>query len=932
MKKFLTTLILFSLFSAKAFAVDTPYLIQEMEKLRDSLTLDDPARIDLTLRLADLYFDVSIKEGGEGDFKVLKKNRMKALELYKHSLNGTDGVQKAEGLTRLKIQFQLARLLSRLDEFKQAEKYYLIVQSHPKVPTKMKEQSSLALAEWYEEDAKYKKSKLNYDLAIKLCKTRTACNYAHYRKAWLFFKDTKLDEAITEMRASLWSSDTEIRESSLQDLMLFMSNQNTDGLKELQEIKGLAKKLKRPELVHKIAEAFYVAGNRKAGSNLLAYINEQEPSLYFEVRLLEEVYGFRNWDRVEKFLTTLEKRSSADIPTKKDHAEEVQKILRRYLVQVDAEANVAPDLNPFLKRSIDIYLAIYPNDDLRKKLQQGWIKAEDSSELKVKRIGRWIKEDTAYGFKPEHIRKLRQTRLSLAQKLGQSDIVIEDSLAIAELLKGTPAAEEFEYVAAREYYSQKNFAKAEPIFKKLVSAESNKVELGKWALLSQNLLLDIYNGQDAYEKIMSQVASWKALTKDTADKKLAKENKLMDQLSIDAKFAHAAKMKDDPKSLETFYNFCFQGIKVEKSCANAKVLAVKAEDQEKIIKLLEREKDENALVSEYELMGRFSDAAKLQEKLNLKKQGRKAPHELYLKIALLYELDQNLKNRDRILKLLVRKIKREKAIPSELEDAIFLTLNEAALINDSSLFLPWSLKRKLRLATKMEQKKPSRVTQKLILGQEKSQGPVWSRLILKKVQKDFYKIGKISFYGRYSKSRFKRRTKAINKFVKTAKAHLNGADLETRVYLLHMLERTYGQMGEDILSTPLPKGLDEATMANVQIQLQTMSAPFDTVRADYDKLLQEHLAQLKPETLARVQKSFETKIKDYSVLVPLEEIEERKVVALEMEKIKEQHLKLHKEPTSREVLGGLLSYYKEKQHPRLAAYFTGRLESLEIKK
>lgn len=925
-------LLLFTIFfTANCFAVDAPYLIQEMEKLRDSLKVEDPARIDLTLRLADLYFDVSIKEGGEGDLEVLKQNRMKALKLYKHSLNGSDGVKKATGLTRLKIQFQLARLLSRLDEHKDAEQYYLTVQSNEKVPTRMKEQASLALAEWYEEDAKYSKSKINYDLAIKLCKTKTSCNYAHYRKGWLYFKDTMLDQAIVEMRASLWSSETEIRESSLQDLMLFMSNQNTDGLKELEEVKSISKKLNRPELVHKIAEAFYVAGNRKAGSNLLAYINDQNPSLYFEVRLLEEVYGFRNWDRVEKFLTVLEKRSSADIPTKKDHAEEVQKILRRYMVQVDAEANVAPDLNPFLKRSIDIYLNIYPNDDLRKKLQQGWIKAESSNELKVKRIGHWIEEDLGFGFKPEHIRKLRQTRLSLAQKLGMSEIVIKEALAIAELLKGTPAAEEFEYVAARELYTQKKFDSAEPMFKKLVSKESNKVELGKWALLSQNLLLDIYNGQDAYEKIIAQVNFWKEHTKDVSNKKLAKENKLMNNLSIDAKFAHAAKMKDDPKSLNTFYDFCFAGIKPKKSCANAKVLAIQSEDQEKVIKLLEKEGDEKTLMSEYELMGRFSDAAKLQEKLNLKKQGSKAPHALYLKVALLYELDQNLKQRNRVLKILIRKIKRDKSVPKEYENAIYLTLDDAGLIDATSLFLPWSLKKRLRLATILEQKKPSRTTQKLILGQAKSQGPVWSRLILSKVQKDFFKISKISFYGRYSKHRFKKRTKAINNFVKKAKVHLNGADLETRIYLLHMLERTYGQMGEDVLATPLPPGLDEATMAAVQIKLQTMADPFDKVRTDYDRLLQEHITQLAPEDLTRIKNNFDSRISDYSKLVPLEVIKVKKVAEIDLDHIRNQHLKLNRNPTDKAILGSLLSYYQEKSHPRLAAYFTGRLEGLENK-
>jgi hypothetical protein len=909
-------------FTSNSYSADSKYLISEMEKLRDSLSLEDPARIDLTLRLADLYFDDSIKEGNEADYKTLKNNRLKAFDLYKHSLSVTN----VNELTKLKIKFQMARLLSRLEEFKKAEAYYSEVLNHKNVPPKMKEQSSLALAEWFEEDAKYKKSEKHYDMAISLCKTKTACNYAHYRKAWLYFKDTKLEKAISEMKASLWSSETEIRESSLQDLILFMSNNMTEGEAELETIKEIVEKTNRPVLVQKMAEAFYVAGNRKAGSNLLTYINQQSPSLYFEVRLLEEVYGFRKWEKVGEFLTSLEKRSSVDIPAKKEHADEVLKIFRRFLVQIDSEATVVEDLNPYLKRSIDIYLNIYPNDDLRKKLQEGWLKAETSEVAKVERIGKWIEEDTAFGLNQSHIRKLRQTRLSLAQKLKLSDIVIAESKAIVKILGETDEAKEFHYVTAREYYTQKKYDQALPLFQKLINDPNNKVELNKWALLSQNLVLDIYNGRGEYANIVKQVALWTDITKDSKDKKVVSENKQMDQLKIDARFALAVKMKESPESLKTFYDFCFAGIKPAKSCSNAKVLAIKMEDQEKVISLLEKEGDKKTLMTEYELMGRFSDAAALQEKFNL---NHKSDTTVFLKIALLYELDNNLKERDRILKKLIRKIKRDKSIPEKYEGAIYLTLKDAGMIDGSSLALPWSLKRKLRLATTFEQVKPNKKTQKLILSQTKSQGPVWSRLVLKKVQKDFFKIGKISFYGRASAYRFKKRTKGIARFAKVAKGHLNGADLETRTYLLHMLERAYGQLVEDILATPLPPDLDEATMAAVQIKLQNMSDPFEKVRSDYNRLLEEQLLELKEADQVRIKANLDTRITDYSELVPLEEIAEESLASLDQELIEKEKAKLLKFPSNKESLTNLMNYYQNAKRPRLQAYFTGRLESRE---
>ncbi len=920
------------LFSTKVMANTTEYLIQEMEELRNSLEVDDPARIDLTLRLADLYFDASIKEGEKSSEEAMMESRRKALALYEQSLRGDKTIAPATGLTRIKIEFQMARLLSRLGQNERAEPYYLSVESSELSPSKMKEQASLALAEWYEEDAKYPKAVVFYDKAIKLCDVRTACNYAHYRKAWLYFKDTKLTLAISEMKASLWTTDTEVREASLQDLMLFLSNSETNGEAELSYIKGLADKLDRPELVANLVEAFYVAGNRRAGGHLLAYLNEQSPSLYYQVRLLEEYYGFRNWDQVEHYLKELESRSSADIPAKKEHADEVNKILRRYLVQVDSEAEVIPELNPFLKRSIDVYLTIYPNDDLRKKLQQGWLKAESDEVKKVARLGKWIAEDEALGVDPKEIRKLRQTRLSMAQKLKDTDVVIAESLAIAKVLKGTPEAAEFEYVAAREYYGKKDFASALPLFKGIIDGAVESKNFTNWAILSQNLTLDIYNNQKNFQGIIDQVALWKSASAGVDNKEIAKENSNMDKIQVEARFEQAAKMTDSPESLLAFFNFCFDGVFADKSCPNAKVLAVKFADQDKLVKLLEKEGDEKALMVEYERMGRFTDAAKLHEKLVLAPLKGKLEYEVYLKIALLYELDQKFSERNRILSAMIEKMKREKSIPSELEGAVFLTLDEAGLIDMKSLFLPWSTARKLSLATRLELDNPSQTTQKVILAQEKSVGPVWSKLVLSKVEEEFKKVGSMKFYGRNSQRLFKRRTQAIDRFVTVAKENLEGADLETRVYLLDMLEKTYAKMTEDILATPLPPDLDDETMAQVQIQLQTLAAPFESVRADYEELLTKQLDGYTPEEAterARIEGNIKVADGSYAQFIKEAQVTTAAVINTPFEGVETSQTKLLANSADLGALTELKNYFDTKQMARLSAYYNDRIESLK---
>jgi len=926
MKKTLALTLLLTLLP-KAYANDSQYLIKEMEALRDSLSVEDPARIDLTLRLADLYFDVSIQEGKGEDFETLRQNRLKALQLYKASLNGTDGLVKATGLKRIKIQFQMARLLSRLSEGAMAEPYYSDVLKNKETPKKMVEQSALALAEWYEDEAKFVNAKKYYDQAISLCDVVSACNYANYRKAWLYYKDTQLDDAIVTMEKSLWTAEGLVRENSLTDLMLFMSNKETDGYAELERIKKIAARAHRPELIRQLVEAFYVAGNRYAGSNLLAELNKEDANLYYEVRLLEEFYGFRKWDKVDNYLTIIEKRTQADMPSKPEEAKEVLTILRRYIVQVDAEMQVVKELNVFLKRSIDIYLTFYPNDELRKKMQAGWLSAEDDDAKKVVRLGKWIQEDIAYGVSPDEIRKLRQTRLSLAQRLKQQDVMIEESLAIATILKGQKEADEFTYVAARELYSQKKYDQALPYFQELVSNAQKSKEIGKWAVLSQNLVLDIFNNQKKYDEIIAQVGLWRVLTADNDSEEIKKESKSMDQILIQAQFERAAKMAESPEALENFYNFCFQNVYPEKSCPNAKVLSVKFKDQEKLVKLLEKAGDEKALMVEYELMGRFSEAARLQEKYELNK---KSDYEVYLKVALLYELDQQYKERDRILGKLVDKLKHEKSISKEYEGAIFLTLDEANLIDAKALFLPWSMELKLKLATRLEMDKPSATTQKLLLSQTEAKGPVWSKLILEKVEKEYANVSKIKFYGTRSKTLFKRRTQAIDKFVSLAKPILDGADLETRVYILHMLKMTYKTMANEILNTPIPDGLDEQTMAMVANQISTMADPFDRVNEDYDKLLNDQLtAMTDAELKARVIANLNPEVVKFSDFIVLNKVDRKDLMALDYSPALEMKKKLLVQPENRQTLAELKDFYSKNESLRLAAYYSGRIDNLK---
>lgn len=923
MKKVLLVAIL-ALLSSQSVYADI-YLIEEMESLKSSLDQKDPDRIELSLRLADLYFEVSIQEAADKDAAQMVEYREKAMKLYQDVLYGRDGLTKPSEKKQVKVKYQLARVLGKLSKIREARNYYKEVFNNSFASKKIKRESAFALAEYSEELADFDMANNFYIHAISLCESVDSCNYAHYKRAWLMYREVKLDEAISELKLSLWDSKGNARDKVINDLLLFFSNKKTDGTKELAYINDLIKKNGQSDLVRKLIESFYAAGNRVAGSTVLEYLNNKKSDVFYEIRLLEEFYGFSNWEKVETYLSRVEKRSITELPNKPEESKEAKAMIKRVIVQFDSEAQVNSEFNPFLKRAIDVYLTFYPNDEMRKKMQQGWLKAENDNLKKIDRLSRWITEDTRLNFNIEEIKKLRQTRLSLAQKEQKSQVVISEALAIANILGDKEESREFKYVAARELYKTEKFDLAKPIFISLASLQKRKM-IDKWSIQSQNLLLDIFNKSKDFKSIITHSNSW-------IDNSLVQESKIaskdlleMKSIHTQASFELNASLGETQQALDGFYRYCFDKVYEEKSCSNAKILAVKLKDQEKLVSLLEKSNDEKALMSEYELMGRFSDAAKLQEKFNLTRSSNVTQ---YLRISLLYELSQDFRNRDRILNKLVKKLIREKKIDPKFESAIFLTLKDAGYFSNTKVLnIPWSLKNKLALANMLDEKSSTRKTKKIITSQSSFAGPMWAKYTLDKIQKSFDKQSKISFYGRRSERLFKRRTRAIGRFSKLAKTYLEGANSETRIYILDMLKLAYQNLAIEIMSTPLPEGLTPEILLEVQGNLAAMATPYSTVATDYENLQESEIAQLDKISQNSTRDILEGEILQYSSLIKKRSEEVSLVSMIDFTDFNKLTTKLNKKPTDLDVLVRMEEFYKVK-NKRIAAYFTGRINSLK---
>ena len=321
-------------------------------------------------------------------------------------------------------------------------------------------------------------------------------------------------------------------------------------------------------------------------------------------------------------------------------------------------------------------------------------------------------------------------------------------------------------------------------------------------------------------------------------------------------------------------------------------------------------------------MGRFSDAARVREKSELT---GKPLIESFLKIAFLYELDQDLKNRDRILGLMVDAGKLQKNIPLEFEKTAFVSLEEANLLDEKALAMPWSVGMKMKIASRLQGERPSLLAKKVLLSEKEGSGPVWSKVILGELEEQFVKTNSIKFYGARSKALFKQRT--------TAKPILDGADLETRTYILHMLKLTYKNMANEILNTPIPDGLDEKTLTQVTGQISKMADPFDRVNEDYDKLLKEQITAMTDVGFKdRVAKNIEGNVKNYASFIQLNGSEKsgrKSIGSIDHKIANEMRKKLLTDPEDKLTLMGLKEFYTKNENSRLAAYYAGRVENLK---
>ena len=515
MRKLSSSLLLLILLnSSQAFGAGQE-LINEVENLRNSIGLTDRQRPRLTLRFADLYFDLAMdtaqKEAEAGVLEASEKVKniyKKSLAYYKDALTGEEGKFSKPPMTSIfKINFQMARAYHKLGNLDQAVELFEKVVEMPVKSENIKREAVLNLAEVYEGKNQFDKASKNYDLALGLCDQKELCSYIQYRKSWIFFKEGNIDKAIETIKLGLYDSHGKLKDQALRDYLMFVVQRPTDGQKEMVEFETFATQNNRPEIMTSLMEGFFGEGNRVAGVAFLSYLNRKKPDMFSQIRLMEEHYGFRNWEQYNTFLTQAISTMKV-LDLKAEESKKIEQIMRRLVVQLDGERKQDPSRNEELKKTIDLYLGYFPNDELRDKMVNGWIAAENNEEKILAKLPEWIAGEKKYE-RTEREKELRIKRISLAQKLKRNDVVLTETKDLLPLLS-EKEIREYKYLIARTQYAEKDFDNALAGFRELATLPEGAManQIDKFAIQSQNLALDILNQNKDFAGIQAQAATW----------------------------------------------------------------------------------------------------------------------------------------------------------------------------------------------------------------------------------------------------------------------------------------------------------------------------------------------------------------------------------------------------------------------------------------
>jgi hypothetical protein len=895
----------------KAFAVRATDLVDDAQKLYDGLPNQDSQKINVGLRLADLLFESSVEIFSEGQVNAKKMARVdsfrnRSKQLYESAL------PKLRGASALRVKFQLSRLYSDLGQINRAITLWQEL-ANQKEDLMICRESALRLAEQFESSntpEKIRSAQRLYAMAYPLTDRQNIRAYIQYRIAWTQYRASESLRAIETLQKALAMSDPGTREEMVKDMVLFLAHSPKPATESLKLVKDLERENKRQGLVAALGEAYLASDKKEEYATVLTDLNKKNPTLDRSVSLLDSRHDVMSTDELLESLKNLTKAKKSGVGFL-DAASEKRAgdIYHRLLLFWDGQRRAGRQGSaPVFDLAVDTSLQLFPEREETSKAVSGWLAATPDAKLRLAKMDLWI-ENSAHSKNGKLTLLLHKTRLELARELKLWPVVLQEA-SLVEANGSNQDKRAGKYQHAKALYELKKFDEALPLF--LTIADESLKPQDDLIRFSQDLVLEIYAQQKNYAPVVENIARWAPRSPRAAE---------LIAISDKARFELAANQKN-AASLREFSQFCFAKKFLPKSCENARSLAVELQDRPALIALLKVQGDETELIHQYEIGGAFSESAKLLEK-HLKMTDLLGT----LKVAMLYELDGALKERDRILNGLAKHLSTAKtSLSGDEQSLLYTTLMDANLISASSLNLPFDKKIKLEIADKLYLSQKSPLAQKMLLAECTSAGTGWNLAHLKYLQNLYELERKIAFVGSRGRAKFLKRVDALKEFASDADCYHKGAVGGDRVSIAAKVSQAYSEFVEQIHSAPIPEGLDDATKAQVLEQIAKTGEPFSETATGWLKAAQADVE--KADEPSRVGLAAQLEDKDWNFSAGSMIDSETKSQSLVFD-WKSELNELRQNPYQRASLEKLKLHFEQKGTSRLAAYMDGRLQGLE---
>jgi hypothetical protein len=974
------------LFAQAMYAQDAnqSLLITKLEKVSQSLADKDESKVAITLRLADLYSERArhtamseIEKGCVSNCNGAVADRAKALRLY------TDILPRVPAVNKSKVIVQVGHLYQLNGQEDKALSFYTQIVNGTatgNISSDLKSEAHLSLAEIYFKRRDYRNASVHYKNIISLPSSNSK-GLASYRNAWCSFNLGDHAEAIKQIETIL-SSPNLLSKSSLngdksdinvqfqsevsKDYATFLT-QKSVTLSDVKRLYQLSPESTRQSNVQYLAYELERVG--KKSESLMAWnealgtiANPEDKATAFlaiaqlNLDLQDKKSAIRTY---EKALTQISELKKCEQST---NCDEYRKRARFFVVSWNQTEK--KEASAELLQAYQLYLGFFKADTEMKSFAVSAAVSGKNTDLAWNLQNDIVNElsadlanpETAKQVKPDFLEKNLVQQLDLADTSGKveyKNLAYNNYLKLS-LQKSKTA--EVQYQIAHQYYEKNNYTEAAQAFHKIALTKSIDMKIRKQAA---DLALDSLG----LLKDTAQVVAYSEVYKNELGKNNAKDfsqilqkSKLSQSVELagqSSEAAYAALIKINVSDLDDADKVKFYKNKIILAEKNKKISdAISACDSLVAIPQASAEDKEYAFSRKAylsELRLDFASAFSATEKLAK----TYTDDEKNLKLAMFSELSggsseayykkylQSAASEENKKLVAVELVKKSKDKLKEIEKHLKILEKDPELL--ANLYAEtYSTNASVNIYKKINQSQALKKTAsgKLVL----------RSVFLDEVSALSTKISKHQLDTTSDKklvSTLKSRKNLLDQVEAMAKSAIDSADWTSQLITLNLLSKQSERFYNDVISAPIPKGLNPDEEAQYLSLLSAQAMPYKNKAVEaqvkveefwktpnWQSEFQKSLSRSATRRLVEIEVNAVSEIASAPVQTELKVMTSEataKTAAIKpsIDEVRKTRQLVYAEPLNTDALAALLALEKRSENKAMVSYLENRIESLK---